>query len=167
MRIAKIALAAAALATVAAGSPAQADPTYETGFNTGDAGLIQVAVNSGLTGDRTGGPTDGLLGAQCTYEQVNTPNNGVTALVIAGTASAGMRGAERPTSTDLRCMIVNHYTGEVVYNEIEGNEGPVALNAWVEVTTSSAWRVCTEVHAHYSDGAFITTDRLRCIYPNV
>jgi len=167
MRTAKLVLAAAALATAALGAPASADPTFETGVNTGDTGIIQVAVNSGLGGSRTGGPADGVLGAECTFQQVNSPNNGVTALVIAGHGVAGLRGSERPVSTDMHCMIINYYSGDVVFDQTEGGESAVAINAGVVVTSSSAWTVCTEVRAHYSDGAFLTTDRLRCIYPRV
>lgn len=166
MRIAKIALVAAAIA-VSTAMPASADPTFETGFNTGDAGVVSVTLNTGLAASRSAdSPDQGLLDAKCEYEQVNTPNTGNATLVIAGHAAASMNGANRPVATQLRCLVKNFYTGEVAYDVTAANESVVAINTPVPpAVRSAAWIVCTETKALYSNGVYVTTERLHCINP--
>jgi hypothetical protein len=166
MRIAKIALAAAALAAATA-VPAYADPTFETGVNTGDAGVISLTLNSGVgTARSADSPDQGLLDAKCEYEQVNTPNSGYATLVIAGHAAASFNGTHRPVATSLRCVVKNYYTGETVYDQRQANESLVTVNVPVPPTVqSAAWVVCAETYALYDNGVYVQTERLHCINP--
>ncbi|HWL36326.1 MAG TPA: hypothetical protein VNQ77_09015 [Frankiaceae bacterium] len=166
MRIAKIALAAAAIAASTA-MPASADPTFETGVNTGDAGFVSVTLNTGLAASRSAdSPDQGVLDAKCSYEQINTPNSGYATLVIAGYAAASPQGTNRAVATSLKCVIKNYYTGATVYEGTAANESTAAINVPTPPTVqSAAWIVCTETKALYANGAFVTTERLHCINP--
>lgn len=165
MRMTKLALSAIAL-VVAAGLPASADPTYATGYNNGDAGVITLAVNAGVTSsaDSTNNPVEGLLNATCEYHQITRPSSNDVVLVVQGHAVAAPRNGHRAVAVTVTCVLKNLFTGSTVYNGTFANEGMAAV--WVPQTQgglATSYRVCAESRALYADGSYVVTDQMHCI----
>lgn len=164
MRVRKFVLAGAALAAAVSATPAAADPTLATGFNTGDAGVISLTTN-GLAAS-SDSPGHGVLDAKCEYHQVTRPSSNEVVLVVAGHAVAGPRGAERAIATTVRCRLLNAFTNAVVFDRTIGNES--TANVWVPQTQTgyaTSYVVCAEAKALYSDGAYVVTDQMHCLRP--
>ncbi|HVF03271.1 MAG TPA: hypothetical protein VNA20_00385 [Frankiaceae bacterium] len=147
--------------------PAHADHTVVTGYNNGDVGVISLTA-SAVGGARSTNPLSAALDAKCEFHQVTRPSSNETQLIVMGHAAAAPDGANRVVSIQVTCVLKNHFTGAVVVNHTQANEGSVA--AWVPPhvtlnTPATSYRVCAEAKAHYFNGNFITTDPLTCLNP--
>lgn len=166
MRIAQFVVAAAAAVSAFAPS-ASADPTFVTGYNNGDIGVISLTVNSGV-GTTSDNPEEGLLDTKCKFHQVTTPSSNDTVLVVEGASVTGLRNGHRAVASAVRCRLENADTGAEVFDAEFANE--TAVGAWVpqvRLSRAASFRVCSEAWALFADNSYVRTDRLECLEPSL